>query len=62
MYWIWFFLFVSQPAFCLLGYFDVLGSEAKKAAEDIFAFYAIVGGLVVVGVVILLIVKVFGVA
>ena len=61
MYWFWFFIFAGQPSFWLLGYFNVLGSEAKKAAEDILPIYGIVGGLFIVGLVIYLALKAFGV-
>jgi hypothetical protein len=61
MYWLWFFIFAGQPAFWLLGYFDLLGSEAKKAADDILPIYAIAGGLVMVGFVGFLVLRAFGV-
>ena len=61
MYWFWVFIFAGQPALWLLGYFDLLGSEAKKAAEDILPIYAIAGGLVIVGLVVFLALKAFGV-
>ena len=34
MYWFWYFLFVTQPQFLLLGLFGILGKEAERAAND----------------------------
>lgn len=60
MYWIWLFLFASQPALLFLGLLDFLGKEAKKAAEDIMPVYAVAGVLFAIGLAIYLGLKAFG--
>lgn len=47
MYWIWCFLFASNPAFLLIGMTGFLGSEAKKAAEYMSVVYGTIALILV---------------
>ncbi len=57
MYWMWYFLFIANPAFLLLGYTNNLGSEAKNVADDIMPVYGIVGAIAVVVFLVLIVIK-----
>ncbi len=56
MYWFWYVLFASQPAFLLLGMAGYFGKEVKKIADELaqrlsmtflaFAVFAAIVGLV----------------
>ncbi len=50
MYWLWFFLYCSQPALLLLGLFGLFGDEGKKAAEDVAQILGVLFLILIVGV------------
>ncbi|GEM_PF-2663654 len=53
MYWAWVFLFAANPAFLLLGMCDVLGGEAKRAADDVANMY---GAILIVAIIVAIVV------
>lgn len=54
MYWVWFFLYCTQPVLLLLGLFGLFGDEGKRAAEDVAEIWGIILLILIAGIAIYL--------